>query len=97
MDDEQRASFVRRIDAAHLVLIDIARDFRAAKDLDRAEDMSSAALLCRAARNDLRYPAPMKMCPECKACGGPDGVTNCATCRGGFWETTQSDAAGDSK
>lgn len=29
---------------------------------------------------------PSKMCPECKACGGPDGVTNCATCRSGFWE-----------
>jgi len=28
-----------------------------------------------------------KICPECKASGGPDGVTNCATCRAGFWES----------
>jgi hypothetical protein len=27
----------------------------------------------------------VKMCPECKAVGGPDGVTNCETCRGEFW------------
>ena len=29
---------------------------------------------------------PSRMCPECHAIGGPDGVTDCATCRGGFWE-----------
>lgn len=89
MNDSQRASFVRRIDAAHLVLIDIAADLRLVKAMDRAEDMSNAALHLRAARNDLRYPAlvaEIKMCPECKACGGPDGVTNCATCRDGFWD-----------
>lgn len=29
----------------------------------------------------------MKMCPECHAVGGPDGVTNCASCYNGFWES----------
>lgn len=46
-------------------------------------------------RAKIGAPSNSKMCPECHAMGGPDGVTNCATCRGGFWETPQSDA-GDS-
>ena len=35
-------------------------------------------------------PSNSKMCPECHAMGGPDGVTNCATCRGGFWDSQSS-------
>jgi hypothetical protein len=37
-------------------------------------------------------PPPSKMCPECHAVGGPDGVTNCATCRGDFWATPNPEA-----
>jgi hypothetical protein len=34
--------------------------------------------------------SPSRMCPECKAVGGPDGATVCDTCAGGFWEDSSS-------
>lgn len=37
-------------------------------------------------RRDRLTPNAGRICPECKASGGPDGVTVCATCSGGFWE-----------
>ena len=48
------ADLVSRIDAASALLIGIARDLRFANDFDHAQDMSDAAMFCRAARNDLR-------------------------------------------
>lgn len=40
-------------------------------------------------------PSKSRMCPECHAMGGPDGVTNCATCRGGFWDGSTAQRSGD--
>jgi RecJ-like exonuclease len=37
-------------------------------------------------------PNARRICPECKASGGPDGVTNCDTCAGGFWDSTAAKA-----
>jgi hypothetical protein len=54
LTSEQVVELVARIDAAHELLIGIARDLRFANDFDHAQDMSDAALFCRAARNDLR-------------------------------------------
>lgn len=51
---DPKLELVARIDAAHELLIGIARDLRFADDFDHAQDMSDAALYCRAARNDLR-------------------------------------------
>lgn len=34
-----------------------------------------------------------KICPECKASGGPDGVTNCTTCLT-FWDAPVTQADG---
>lgn len=47
-------NFAERILQAHTLLIEIARDLRAANDFDHAQDMSDAALRCRAAYNELK-------------------------------------------
>lgn len=54
MTSEQIVELAACIEAAHALLIGIARDLRFANDFDHAQDMSDAALYCRAARNDLR-------------------------------------------
>jgi hypothetical protein len=51
---DQRAQMVRRILDVHGVLVSIALDLRRLDDFDHAEDMSYAALHCRAAYNELR-------------------------------------------
>lgn len=40
--------------------------------------------------------ATPRMCPECHAVGGPDGVTNCDTCYNGYFDQpkTSAEAAG---
>lgn len=43
-----------RILQAHQLLIEIAAELRGIDDFDHAQDMSNAALFCRAARNELR-------------------------------------------
>lgn len=43
-----------RIREAHQTLIEIAGDLRFMDDFDHAQDMSDAAMFCRAAANDLR-------------------------------------------
>lgn len=43
-----------RITEAQKLLVSIAADLRRANDFDHAQDMSDAALYCRAAYNDLR-------------------------------------------
>ncbi len=43
-----------RIIEAQKLLVSIAQDLRRADDFDHAQDMSDAALYCRAAYNDLR-------------------------------------------
>lgn len=48
-----KRDFVARIRAAHTILVEIAQDLRRANDLDHAEDMSKAAMYCRAAANDI--------------------------------------------
>lgn len=47
-------AFMDRIVEAHKLLVSIAHDLRRADDFDHAQDMSDAALYCRAAYNDLR-------------------------------------------
>lgn len=54
--------------------------------LDKAVDMERI-------KEPRRNPNAGRMCPECKAVGGPDGVTVCGTCSSGFWETTQPEPA----
>ena len=49
-----KETIIARIHEAHDTLIGIARDLRFADDFDHAQDMSDAALYCRAAANDLR-------------------------------------------
>lgn len=51
---DQRAEVVKRILEAHKTLVGIAHTLRAMDDFDHAQDMSCAALYCRAAYNDLR-------------------------------------------
>lgn len=51
---KQRAEVVVRILEAHKTLVGIAHTLRSMDDFDHAQDMSSAALHCRAAYNDLR-------------------------------------------
>lgn len=52
--DEKTAAVIARILEAHKTLVSIAQDLRRADDFDHAQDMSDAALYCRAAYNDLR-------------------------------------------
>ena len=52
--DPKRAAVIVHIDEAHAMLVSIAHTLRALDDFDHAQDMSDAALYCRAARNDLR-------------------------------------------
>jgi hypothetical protein len=51
---DQRDAVVARILEAHKTLVGIAHTLRSMNDFDHAQDMSSAALYCRAAYNDLR-------------------------------------------
>lgn len=54
MTAEQRAAVVERILEAHKTLVVIAQELRRLDDFDHAQDMSDAAMFCRAAYNDLR-------------------------------------------
>jgi len=54
MSPEKRAEVVARILAVHKTLVAIAQDLRRLDDFDHAQDMSDAALRCRAAYNGLR-------------------------------------------
>jgi hypothetical protein len=51
---EEVEKVIIRIRHAHQALVEIARDLRFMDDFDHAQDMSDAAMFCRAAANDLR-------------------------------------------
>lgn len=53
-EDEKRAAIVKRIEDVHGLLVSIAQDLRRMDDFDHAQDLSDAALRCRAAYNELR-------------------------------------------
>ena len=52
--DPKLAPVIARILEAHKLLVSIAHDLRSMNDFDHAQDMSDAAMFCRAAYNDLR-------------------------------------------
>jgi len=68
------SEIVLRIRQAHELLISIARDLRRADDFDHAQDMSHAALYCRAAANELEdgRPAPKRRRTKAQKEGLPE-------------------------